>query len=191
MIRTTLATALAGLLLATGSACHASPLAPPPDRFDITRPRERLPAPAFSLPRVDGGQAALGDWKGRVVLLNFWATFCEPCREEMPALQRLWKAFGDQGLVVVAVSVDRGDTQQVRRFVQAEGLDFPVLLDRDGRVREDYEITGLPTSYLIGRDGRFIGRAIGAREWDGPDARALFEGILRRQQSASGTGKGS
>lgn len=116
--------------------------------------REGEPAPDFALQDLDGLQHSLSDHLGQVVLLNFWATWCEPCRVEMPELQKAYVEYADQGFAVLAVNwtaVD--DRSQVAPFVAELGLTFPILLDMDGRVSELYQIIGLPSSVLIGGDG--------------------------------------
>ncbi len=112
------------------------------------------------------------------MLLNFWGTFCVPCREEMPQLEALWQSFKDQGFTVIAIATDRGNAKEVERFVRETALSFPVVLDPDGKVRRNYEIIGLPTTYLIGRDGRFHGRVIGARDWANAEAKSMIQRLL-------------
>jgi len=135
-------------------------------------------APAFTLDTLGGRRFALTDLRGRVVLLNFWATWCHACREEMPSLERLQRRLGERGLSVVAVAVDRGSARGVRRFTAGYGVSFPVPLDPEGRVRRAYEVTALPLSYIIGRDGRIIGRVFGARKWDEVEAVRFLEEVL-------------
>ncbi len=147
----------------------------------ITAPQKILSAPGFDLPGLKTGSIRLSDYKGKLVLLNFWASFCAPCRKEMPALESVWRDYAQQGLVVLALSVDRDNLQQVAKLVKEGGYSFPVLLDTEGEVRNRYEVRALPTSYLIGRDGKFIGRIIGEREWDSPEGRVLIERLLSRR----------
>lgn len=148
--------------------------------LNIDVPRERLPAPLFDLPMLDGTHARLQGYRDQPVLLHFWATFCEPCRKEMPALESLARKLADSDLVVLAIAVDRSDRRVVERFVQRYGLHLPIPLDTDGTVRKQYDIDALPTTYLIGRDGRFIGRSIGERDWNDPALTALMEQLSGR-----------
>jgi len=191
-IRKTATAALLVLAVILGAACGAwaADLSPglPPNLFDdagIDLPRERVEAPAFGeAPLVDtgGAEARLSDFRGQVVLVNFWATWCAPCREEMPSMERLYRRLGDRGLVVVAVSVDRGRAEKrVRQFAEKYGISFPVLLDANGEAADTYRVAALPTSYIIGRDGFLLGRAIGGREWDSPEVVRLFESILEKE----------
>lgn len=139
---------------------------------DIDVPRERLPAPTFTLKTLDGTRVRLADFRGRPLLMvHFWATFCKPCRKELPALDRLARDLGGNGLTVLAVAVDRGNPRVVGRFVRDHAIGLTVPLDPGGEVRTAYEIDALPTTYLIGPDGRFVGRAIGPRAWDSPRLR--------------------
>jgi peroxiredoxin len=171
---------LTPLLCALAFMVTAPASADPFSDLGVTTPKVRLEAPPFSLTRLGGGTAALSDFSDKVVLLNFWATWCAPCREEMPAMQRLWERYREQGLVIVAVAADRGDDKQVASFVDKLGLDYPILLDPTGEVRNRYEVVGLPMSYLIGRDGKISGRIIGITEWDSPQAFALVEHLLQQ-----------
>ncbi|RMD78019.1 MAG: TlpA family protein disulfide reductase [Gammaproteobacteria bacterium] len=156
----------------------SAPGADPWEALGLDRPKVRLPAPPFRLPRLGGGEAALEAYRGRVVLINFWATWCRGCAAEMPALERLWRRYRERGLVVLGVSADRGDPGVVRAFLRRLPVSFPILLDRDGAVRRRYEVWALPFTYLVGRDGRLRARAVGERDWDGPAARAVIEALL-------------
>jgi cytochrome c biogenesis protein CcmG, thiol:disulfide interchange protein DsbE len=145
-------------------------------------------APDYTAFSLDGEAVPLSSYAGDVVLLNVWATWCPPCVEEMPALQRLHEALGDRGLSIVAVSVDApagglglfgqpgGD---VRAFRDRFGLTFPVLHDPSGGIQARYQVNGLPTTYIIGRDGRIQRKVLGAAEWDtaafADQIRALLE----------------
>lgn len=137
------------------------------------------PAPAaeFTLRDLDGRSVSLGEFRGRVVLLNFWATWCVPCREEIPAMQTLARDLGPRGLVVLAVNYEE-DPETVRAFVRDTALSLPVLLDRDGAVARRYRVAGLPTSFVIDRRGSVVGSVIGFRDWAAPPAQAYVRGVL-------------
>ncbi len=156
---------------------HADELA---KKLGIIKPKVRLEAPAFSLQTLDGKRLELKEFRGRLILLNFWATFCTPCRTEMPSMERLWQKFKNRGLVIIAISVDRGGKKRVEKFVEEVGVTFPVVLDPEGKVRRKYEIFALPTSYIIGRDGKFLGKIVGERKWDDPQFMQFFEKLLSR-----------
>jgi peroxiredoxin len=134
-------------------------------------------APDYSAVSLSGDTVALDSFRGDVVLLNIWATWCKPCVYEMPALQRLHENLGSRGLRIVAVSVDAAPGvfgrfgQQggnVAEFTQRFGLTFPVLHDPSGGIQDRYQVSGLPTTYLIDRDGRIRRKVIGAVAWDEP-----------------------
>ncbi len=134
----------------------------------------------FILKDLSGKPVRFSDeFKGKVVLLNFWATWCPPCRREMPSMERLYRAYLDDGFVVVAVSIDRAPTGKVEAFVKKLELSFPVLHDRDERVARLYGIPGVPASYVIGARGRIAYRAAGEYDWFRPAARSAVEGLLR------------
>jgi thiol-disulfide isomerase/thioredoxin len=141
--------------------------------------KEPVEAPAFTLRDLAGKKVALEEYRGKLVFLNFFATWCAPCRQEMPAMERLYRSYRDKGLLLLALNV-RETAREVRPFVQELALSFPVLLDADGLVAYKYTVRGLPATYLIGRDGQMLWRALGPREWDGPDARAYFTQVLAR-----------
>jgi len=122
-------------------------------------------APPFELPLVDGGSISLATLRGRVVVLNFWATWCKPCEDEMPAMQRLHAALAGPDFELVAVSVD-ASRDDVVKYRDRLGLTFPIALDPDKRVAEAYQSFRYPESYLIDREGRILSRYIGPRDWD-------------------------
>ncbi len=137
-------------------------------------------APPFSLPDLDGRSHDLGDYAGRVVFLNVWATWCPPCREEMPSMQRLHESYAQEGLVVLAVSEDEGPPEPVRAFAESLRLTFPILLDPEGVVPSLYGVTGYPETFLIDRSGRIVRHVIGPADWYAPAARAEIEQLLRQ-----------
>lgn len=112
------------------------------------------PAPDFTLRTLDGKKVSLSELKGKVVLVNFWATWCPPCREEMPLFEKVYKKYKDKGFEILAVSTD-SSVEPVKKFVEEFNVSFPVLLD-DGKVSSLYSIQGLPTSFLIDREGKVV-----------------------------------
>ena len=125
-----------------------------------------LQAPDFTLPDLDGNQVDFSEYKGKVVFLNFWATWCEPCKEEMPSMQLLYDTFKRRSFVVVAVSVDSSSVEGVKKFVDKYGLTFPVLHDRRGKIKEKYKTTGVPETFIIDQNGIIAEKVWGARNWD-------------------------
>ena len=121
----------------------------------------------------------LADYKGDVVLLNIWGTFCLPCRDEMPAIEKLHEAMAPKGLKVVAVSMDDpGSEEKIRAFVKEFGLTFQVLYDPTGRITNDYQTTGVPETFVIARDGVIRKKMIGASDWNSATNRALIAQLL-------------
>lgn len=116
-----------------------------------------------------------------MVFLNFWATWCVPCRLEMPAMERLYREFKEKGFVVLTVNVQEGP-RAVQAFIGELKLTFPVLVDRKGEAAIAYAVRGLPASYLIDRNQVIVGRAIGAREWDSKDVRGYIRSLLDRHR---------
>jgi peroxiredoxin len=124
-----------------------------------------------------GRPTTLADYRGKVVLLNVWATWCQPCRVEMPSMERLYRRLGQSGdFRVVAVSIDEEGDSVVTAFARELGLTFDILHDRTGAIKRTYQATGVPESWVINRDGVIIKKVIGASEWDGP----VNETLIRR-----------
>ena len=135
-------------------------------------------APGFELSRVDGGApVTLEGLRGKVVLLNFWATWCKPCEEEMPAMERLYAGLDGSDFELLAISVD-DDVDAVRAFRERLGLRFPILLDPAGRVAREYQTFRYPESLLVGRDGVIVERYVGAKEWDAPAYMARIRRLI-------------
>jgi thiol-disulfide isomerase/thioredoxin len=131
------------------------------------------PAPGFELPRLEAvdvsepAEMALESLSGRVVLVNFWATWCEPCERELPAMERLYKALEGDDFELVAVAIDDNE-DDVRKYQERYGLTFPILLDLSQSVYAMYQTMGVPESLLIDREGRIVERYVGPRDWDSP-----------------------
>ena len=135
------------------------------------------PPQDFTLPFLNGESASLSSFKGKVVLLNFWATWCPPCRAEMPSMETLYQRFNSRGFEILAVNL-RETPAVVRQFIQNGGYTFPIMMDRDGRTGAIYGIEAIPTSFIIDRQGKIIGRLVGSIHWDTPQVIAAFEALL-------------
>lgn len=133
--------------------------------------------PPLALADLDGKTYDLAAHRGKVVLVNFWATWCEPCRDEMPALGRLQKKLGPQQFVVLAVNVDEPESR-IRKFLELTPLDFPVLTDPERKATKAWNVRVLPASYIIGRDGRIRYAAVGELDWDSEPVSARIAALL-------------
>lgn len=149
-------------------------------KLAIEVPGKVVVAPNFSLKTVSAQAISLKQLRGKVVFLNFWATWCAPCRQEMPAMEKLQQQLKEEGLEVVAVNY-RESEKQIAPFLKDLGLTFTVLLDEDGSVSEKYGVWGLPLSYVVNRKGDFVGKVSGSRDWDSPEARLFFRELLQKK----------
>jgi len=131
----------------------------------------------FELQDLTGSTRRLSDFRGKVVLLNFWATWCGPCRFEMPSMEKLYRRLNAKGLEIVAVNLQE-DRSSVEQFVDEYGLSFPVLLDTTGRIGATYGARSIPTTYIVDREGFVIAGTIGTREWDTEEYIRFFEKLL-------------
>ena len=139
-------------------------------------PRE---VPDFSFIDSDGETRTLADWRGKLVLVNIWATWCAPCKEEMPALDRLQAKLGGEDFAVVPISVDRGGVNKPRGFLEEIGADnLPVLLDQTARMNFKFDVMGLPATIVIDKQGHEIARMVGPAEWDSPEAIERLEKFM-------------
>jgi cytochrome c biogenesis protein CcmG, thiol:disulfide interchange protein DsbE len=117
-------------------------------------------------------------YAGTVTLVNVWATWCVPCRVEMPAMEKLYQSLAPRGFKIAAVSIDEGAPEDVQAFAQKLGLSFDILQDRSTKVQQTYQTTGVPESFLLNRDGIIVKRVIGAQDWSSDVNRALVERLL-------------
>jgi peroxiredoxin len=162
---------LACLAVLALSACSAGK---PPDKVALG-----TVLPDARLERLEGGRAAsISDYRGKPLIVNFWATWCEPCRREMPELERLSALARERGVTVIGITVD-SDVNLAGEFVLRLGLSFPMLVDRDMRYASDaLGIDALPVTLVVGADGRLRARLKGAREWTGPEATQALRSVL-------------
>ncbi|WP_245286789.1 redoxin domain-containing protein [Bradyrhizobium sp. ARR65] len=138
-----------------------------------------FPAPDFTLPTLSGAQVRLSDLRGKVVLLNFWVTWCGSCRAEMPTIDALYRRYNNRGLEVLAINLDAATTSKVQAFVGELGVTFRVGLDPSSSIARTYRVAGLPTTYLIDRVGNVVVQEIGARDWLDAVSRSAIEGLLQ------------
>jgi peroxiredoxin len=139
-------------------------------------------APDFDAVELPSGRpTSIEDYRGKVVLLNIWATWCPPCEIEMPSMERLHRKLAGTDFELVAVSVDEQDSSVVNKFVQDRGLTFKILHNQDGTIRQIYQTTGVPESFVIDRDGVIVKKVIGAADWDAP----VNEHLIRRLLDAA------
>jgi peroxiredoxin len=160
-VHTAAATSLQALVLAAGLSAPAKPVA----------------AADFQLPDATGRQLQLQDQRGAVVFINFWATWCLPCRHEMPMMEQLYQTFRAQPFVLWAVNLQES-REDATRFMQEQQLHFPALLDLNGALSYRYNVRGLPTTFLIDCAGMLVGHAVGPRQWDSDATRTLLAALL-------------
>ncbi len=140
----------------------------------------------FSLENVSGKSTSLSDYKGKFVLLNFWATWCAPCRKEMPAMDNLHNEFGGGGLEVVGIHVGPS-LAGVKKFLEAVPVTFSILMDKDMSLAS-WDVRGLPTTFLISPDGKLIYKAVGEREWDSPEMVKFLKGLVTKYERMAEAG---
>jgi len=143
-------------------------------RFKVSRTGAGTPAPAFELTTVDGKSIELSALRGKVIVLNFWATWCGPCKEEMPALDRLSRRFDPTDVAVLTITAEHEYTR-IKQFMNQLNSSLPVLLDTQRDVASAFMVRGLPTTVFVAKNGTVVGRAVGPREWDGADAFSFIE----------------
>lgn len=148
---------LAALLLALAGSTQAA--------GTLTPVTSDVPAPDFSLQDTAGRTHRLSDYRGKPVIINFWTTWCPPCREELPSMNRAWHQLQQEGIAMLAINVGE-DEDTIFLFSADYPTDFPLLMDKSGEVIEQWPVKGLPTTYVVAPDGTIAYRAIGSREWD-------------------------
>jgi thiol-disulfide isomerase/thioredoxin len=145
--------------------------------LDLVGYPSRTAPPHFSGSTVDARRLSMEDLRGKVVLVNFWASWCTECRPEMPVLERLHRELAPKGLALVGVNA-REQRTAILRYASELGLTFPLVLDPDGKINAAYGVVGLPTTFVVARDGRVVALAVGPREWAGASGRALLQALL-------------
>jgi len=148
-------------------------------RFKIIREGDR--APEFSVLTLDGKAVSLSSYRGKVVMVHFWATWCPPCVEELPTLERLYRAYVGKDLEILAVSVDEGGAGAVGQFMQRNRFALPVLLNPDQSVARQYGTFKFPETYLVDREGIVRRKIIGAADWTSPAAQEIIQAMMGRK----------
>lgn len=138
------------------------------------------PAPDFTFPDLHGKEVSLSDYRGKVVLVNIWATWCGPCRDEMPSMQRLYERLKGKDFEILAVSIDSTGSKAVAPFMEELNLTFPALLDPEGKIRTLYGITGVPESYVVDKKGILVEKVIGPLDWSTPKVLRFFQDLIHR-----------
>ncbi len=139
---------------------------------------KKTKTPDFSLEGVNNKTVRLSALKGNVIFLNFWASWCGPCKDEMPSMEALYQRYKERDLVLLAISVDEGSSEPTRKFIQKNRYHFPVLLDPAGKTLDLFEIDKIPATVIIDKKGRMIGRAIGPRDWSRPEFFSMIDQML-------------
>jgi len=143
-----------------------------------SHPSVGTPAPDFTLTSIDGTSVTLSDYQGQVVLLNFWASWCPPCRSEMPSMESLHRTIGNEDFVIIAVSIDGGGTDKVREFITENGYTFETLHDKNQAVADPYGIEAIPTSYIIDKNGTIVEISRGAENWNSQMRLSQFRELI-------------
>lgn len=179
-LRDTLIAALAALALAGGATAPARAADLPPLSHSLTRLAPQ-PAPALKLKDLDGKLHDLASLRGKVVLINFWATWCPPCRREMPSMERLRQALANEAFVVLAVDVgENADTIETFTSQLDTTPGFPILLDTTSRTMQAWKVGGLPTTFLVDTRGRIVASAVGGREFDHAEIVSTVRSLLKK-----------
>jgi peroxiredoxin len=138
------------------------------------------PAPNFTFPGLDGNMVSLSNYRGHVVLVNVWATWCPPCVDEMPSMERLYKELKGENFEILAVSIDSLGTKAVAPFMEKYNLSFPAIMDPDGTIKTLYQTTGVPESFIVNQEGILIKKIIGPRDWAAPEVIGFFRDVLQK-----------
>ena len=136
-------------------------------------------APDFTFPDLTGKEVGLSDYRGKVVFLNIWATWCPPCVDEMPSMEKLYKQFKGEQFEIIAVSIDGEGRKVVAPFMERLNLTFPALLDRKGKIKNIYGVTGIPESFIIDKNGIIVKKVIGPLDWAKPDVSRFFKDLIK------------
>ena len=152
---------------------------------DHVAPRVGQAMPDFVLPDLEGNMVQLSALRGKVVFINIWATWCPPCVEEMPTMQRLYERFHDRDLALLAISIDALGAQVVAPFMRQYGLTFPALLDPTASIERLYRTSGVPESFVVDKHGHLVEKVVGPRDWAHPQVIRMFERLLAASETDS------
>lgn len=141
--------------------------------------QEKQPAPDITIPSLDGTKLTLSSLKGKVVLLNFWATWCPPCREEIPSMMKLNEKMAGKPFQMVAISIDEGGASAVKDFFKESGFKLPAYNDPEAKAGKLYGITGVPESFLIDKNGIIVKKVVGPMPWDSAEAVSFIENMMK------------
>ncbi len=141
------------------------------------------PAPDFTFPDLTGKKVSLTDFRGKVVFVNVWATWCPPCREEMPSMQKLYERFKNEEFKILAVSIDSNGREAVAPFMEKLNLTFPALLDPESKMWGLYGLTGVPESFIMDREGLVVKKIVGAIDWAAQDVFRFFQELIKNPGS--------
>jgi peroxiredoxin len=147
-------------------------------KMKIQQMKDKKKAPEFDLGGLSGRRGVLKDFKGKIVFLTFWATWCGPCKEEFPSIEALWRQLKGRDFIVVSVAGDLEGAAPVEKFITKNGYTFHALLDPKGDALDLYRVDKIPTTFIIDKKGRMIGKALGPRNWACPEAIALFTHLI-------------
>ena len=150
----------------------------PQPKANQFKSQEGYMAPRFSLRNLKGNMEGLDDHLGKVIVVNFWATWCVPCVKEMPSFENLYRRYRSQGLTLLAVSLDKGDSTKVQEFADKHKLSFPILLDTKGVAEKLYPSFSIPFTYVIDKQGRVVARVDGAKNWESSETFEAVEHLL-------------
>jgi peroxiredoxin len=142
-----------------------------------------LAAPDFTFPALDGQMVSLSDHRGKVVLVNIWATWCPPCRQEMPSMQKLYEKFRSDKFEILAVSIDSAGREAVVPFMREMNLTFPALLDPNENIKRLYGITGIPESFIIDKKGIVVEKIVGPIDWATSEVFSFFQDMIEKPES--------
>ena len=150
------------------------------NRIESQWAQKGAPAPNFTLPDLNGTRVSLAEFRGKVVLLNIWATWCLPCVEEMPSMEKLHHEMGGEDFIILAVSIDGTGAEVVIPFVEKHNLSFTVLVDRKATVKSLFQVTGVPESIIIDKEGMVVEKVLGARNWASSEILGYFRNLIHR-----------
>lgn len=145
-----------------------------------------LPAPNFTFPDLNGNLISLSDFKGNVIIVNVWATWCPPCVYEMPSMEKLYQEFKGDDFEILAISIDTLGIKAVTPFMKKYKLTFPALIDTEGEIKTLYKATGIPESFIIDKEGILIKKIIGARNWASPQVFRFFRDLIQKPLAQKG-----